>query len=92
MSRIQGKSRKARLAEMRDQVAAQKHHEQAVEIIQQLEAWGKTGGGSPAQVGALKAALDGRMKLVAKYLPDTRHVEMDANVSTNHESQLDELE
>ena len=89
---VSGKSRKARIAELREQVAAQKHHEKAVEIIEKLEEWGKVGEGSPAQVGALKAALDGRMRLVNKYLPDTKHVEMDASVTTDHESQLDELE
>ena len=85
--------RQQRQEEAREKINITRQLNQINENIEELEKLAKAeNGGSSNQIGALKAATESRMKLLNKLLPDVKYIEMDANVTTDHESQLDELE
>lgn len=65
-------NRKIRQEALRDQLANQKHVEHVVDIIEKLE--------DPTleqkDIQRLKTAAELRMKLIAKYLPDVKQMEL----------------
>ena len=81
-------NRKVRQDALREQLSKQKHVEKVVENL------GKLGdlevGLDSLQIQRLKAANDGHLKLIAKYLPDTKAVEIDLNGSLSVTNLSDE--
>ena len=73
MTRAQQK-RKIRQDALREQLTEQKHVQHVVENIQKLEEPGVEL--DSVEVQRLRAAIDSRLKLVNKYLPDLKSVEL----------------
>ena len=67
-------NRKIRQDSLRDQLANQKHIEQVVESIKKLEELGTQL--DSVEVNRIKGAIDSRIKLVSKYLPDLKSIEL----------------
>ena len=67
-------NRKIRQDSLRDQLANQKHIEQVVESIKKLEELGTQL--DSVEVNRIKGAIDSRIKLVSKSLPDLKSIEL----------------
>ena len=57
---------------LRQQLAAQKHHEYVSESIKKIEELSASGDASEFEIKKWKAAAELRLKLVNKYLPDLK--------------------
>ena len=82
--------------EIRLKIAAGNHHTHAVKIIGELEELGRRDEGVAIQsnrIGALKAALDGRLRLLDKCIPTLKAIELQGAVAAlSHEQWLQEIE
>lgn len=67
------KNRKVRQEALRDQLAAQKHHEYVFDIAKKLQEQSEDL--SATAISALKASAEIRVKLLNKYLPDLKAIE-----------------
>ena len=67
-------NRKIRQDSLREQLANQKHIEQGVESIKKLEELDTEM--DSVSVSRIKGAIDSRIKLVSKYLPDLKSIEL----------------
>jgi len=70
------KNRKIRQEALREQLARQKHVEKVVDIAEKLQK--QAGSLEPSEIQSLRAAADLRMKLVNKYLPDLKAIEIES--------------
>lgn len=71
---------------------AQKHEERALEIINRLRDLAAQPAVTAPQVAALRAALEGHLRLLNKCLPDLKSVQLEAHVGMTHEAALRLLE
>lgn len=68
------KNRAIRQEALREQLSKQKHVEQVIKNIKKLEKEGAAM--ETSELSALKTAIDSRLKLVNKYLPDLKSTEL----------------
>lgn len=85
--------KRVREEERREAIAASNTLTRINNLIEELESLGK-GPENPAngKVGALKGALDARLRLLDKYVPSLKAQEIQATVAKSHEDKLDELD
>lgn len=86
VSRAQ-ENRRIRQEALREQLAEQGHVQHVVENIAKLEDFN-----TDIDVHRLKAAIDARMKLIAKYLPDLKQTEIEGNLSGDFTHNLVQVE
>lgn len=63
---------------LREQLSKQKHLEQVVKNVKKFEEQGAAM--EPNELQALKHATDTRLKLINKYLPDLKQVEIEGGI------------
>lgn len=84
-------NKRIRQEALREQLSAQGHVQHVVDNIKKMEEQGAAMEGQELQ--AIKYATDTRIKLIGKYLPDLKAVEIEGNVSNDsHEEWLKKLE
>lgn len=85
------KNKKIRQEALRDQLSAQGHVQHVVDIATKLrEQYQSLESG---HIQSLKAAADLHCKMINKYLPDLKAIEIDGSLSiTTHENWLDKLD
>lgn len=64
---------------LREQLSNQKHVEHVIELIKKVQDFGTDL--DALQIQRVKIAIDARMKLVGKYLPDLKAMELSGEVS-----------
>ncbi len=75
---VANKNRRVRQDALREQLSQQGHVQHVIDIARQLmEPEGKL---EALDITRLKAAADIKQKLIAKYLPDTKFVEIEADI------------
>ena len=85
------KNRKIRQDALREQLSAQGHVQHVVDIAEKFREQGKDL--EPQEVQANKAAADIHLKLINKYLPDLKSVEIEGEIDVfAHEAWLDKLD
>ena len=85
------KNKRIRQEAMREQLAAKGLERYVIDISKKLQEDAATL--TTSEVQALKASAELRMKLVNKYLPDLKAVEVEGNISNkSHEEWLKDLE
>ena len=82
-------NRKVRQEALRDQLATQGHLQHVVDLLNEIADPNKDL--TKDILDRYKIAVDGKLKLIGKFLPDVKAIEMDVSVR-EHESALDELE
>jgi len=76
------RNRAIRQEALRDQLSNQKHVEHVVDIIDKLlDADNEL---DPTQVNRLKIAMEGKFKLINKYLADIKQMDVDVQADVNH--------
>lgn len=72
---VKNRNRAIRQEALREQLSSQKHIEHVVDCINKMQ--DESQDIDPAYVTRLKIAIDSRLKLVNKYLPDLKAMELD---------------
>jgi phage FluMu protein gp41 len=85
--------KRAREEERREAIAASNTLNRIEKLINQLESIGESNESvHAAKVGALKGALDARLRLLDKYVPSLKAQEIQATVQQSHEDALSDLD
>ena len=85
------KNRRIRKEALREQLQAQGHVQHVFDIAKKLQ--DEYISLESSQISALKSAADIKLKLINKYLPDLKAVEVEGNVSNmSHEQWLASLD
>lgn len=71
-------NKKIRQEALREQLSKQKHLEKVVDNVKKMEEQGSEMEGQELQ--ALKYATDARLKLIAKYLPDLKSIDIEGDI------------
>jgi len=80
---VKHKNRQIRQEALREQLAEQCRIQHIIDNIEKLES--ATDDMSQMQMQGIKAANEQRLKLLAKYLPDTKEIQIDSvNIQMNH--------
>lgn len=83
------RERQKRQEELRESLAAGGHIQHVIDLASKIEDEYKELESTELQ--ALKVVIDTKLKLVNKYLPDVKQVEMSVDAKLSHEQMLDEL-
>lgn len=73
------RNREVRVKALRDQLSAQGHVQHVIDIIDKLTDLDK--GLDQIEVARLKVAMDGKFKLIGKYMPDLKSIEIQTTVT-----------
>lgn len=76
-------NRRIRQEALREQLSNQGHVQHVIDLVRKVEALADQEEGEPsaARIGAYRTAIDGRMKLINKFLPDLKASEIDMSLS-----------
>jgi hypothetical protein len=90
-ARQKDKNKRIRQENLREQLAAQGHVQHVVDILDNLN--DENCHIEPEIVTRKKIVLDTKLKLIGKYLPDLKAIEVEGNISgKSHEEWLKDLE